>query len=277
MKYLYFSRKKHLLHSFLKMNAVKSLSKTTACSCCSMHTEAHTFISFPYRGSLFPPCPWCSWLLKDCKNCPTASWGGEGRALEIKPFHNALHSAVSRPSLKCGSILLCLIFPTNSVASVYSKVCLPFTNDICVDVSELKIMSVCIPFWCYWKASVRKCLWVLCFNKIFTNCSPGQALVFERFTPVKTLNPSKSFFVASYPTKQHLCVLSQSFMGVRLHEKNVKPNSIASSVGVSWISGGQNLTKSSVPLKNEILISALLSLNIFLSCCLLQIEINIII
>lgn len=109
----------HLPHSFLKTDAVKSLAKITACSCCSLHREAHIFTSFSYRGSLFPPCPWCSGLLRDWRNCPT--WGGEGRALEIQLFHNPLHSVVSCSALKCGSIMLCLILPENSVASVYSK------------------------------------------------------------------------------------------------------------------------------------------------------------
>lgn len=233
-----------------------------------MHTEAHTYISFSCRGSLFPPCPWCSWLLRDCRNCST--WGGEGRALEIQLFQNLLHSAVFCSSLKCGSTILCLILPTNSVASVYSKLCLAFANDIRVDVSRLKIMRACLPVWCYWKASVRECLWVLCFNKIFTNCSPEGALAFERLTPVKTTNLSKSFLVASYPTKQHLCVLSQSFTGVRWREKNVKPNSITSSLGATWIYAGQNLTpQSSVSLEERIVISVLPSLNSFWSHCLL--------
>lgn len=83
----------HLPHSFLQTDAIKSLAKITACSCCFMHTEAHTFTSFSYRGSLFPPCPWCSWLLRYCRICIT--WGGEGRALEIQLFHNLWPSAVS--------------------------------------------------------------------------------------------------------------------------------------------------------------------------------------
>lgn len=228
----------------------QSLYKTTECSCCSTHTEAHMFISFPYRGSMFPLCPWCPWLLRDHRNCATASWGVEKKALEMKPFHNPLHSALSCPSLRCSSVTFSLMYPKDSLASVYSNVCLAFTNDIWVHVSRLKIMRACIPFWCYWKVSVRDCLWVLCFSKIFTNCSPQYTLAFERFTPVKTSNPSKSFLVASYPTKQHLCVLSQSFIGIRLHEKIVKPNSITSSLGVSWISGRQNLTpQSSVSIK----------------------------
>lgn len=258
----------HLPHSFLKMDALKSLAKITACSCCSLHREAHIFTSFSYRGSLFPPCPWCSGLLRDWRNCPT--WGGEGRALEIQLFHNPLHSVVSCSALKCGRIMLCLILPENSVASVYSKLCLAFTNDIWVDASRLKITRACLPFWCYWKASVRQCLWVLCFNKIFTNCSPGWAQALERFTPVKTPNLSESFSVARYPTKQHLCVLSQSFTGVRWCEKNVKPNPITSSLGATWISAGQNLTpQSSVSPKGRTVIPVLLSLNWFWSHCLL--------
>lgn len=156
-----------------------------------MNTEAHTFTSLSYRDSLFPPCPWCSWLLSDCRSCGT--WEGEGRALEIKLFHNLLHSTVSC-SLKCGSIMLCLILPANLVAFVYSKLCLVFTNDIWLDVSWLKIMRPCLPFWCYWKVNVRVCLWALCFNKIFTNCSSRAAVAFERFMPVKTANLSKPFW-----------------------------------------------------------------------------------
>lgn len=67
----------HLPHSFLKTDAIKSLARIAACSCCFMHTEAHTFTSFSYRGSLFPPCPWSSWLLRYCRIC--VKWGGEGR------------------------------------------------------------------------------------------------------------------------------------------------------------------------------------------------------
>lgn len=40
--------------------------------------------------------------------------------------------------------------------------------------------------------------------------------------------------MASYPTKQHLCVLSQSVTGVRWREENVKPNSITGSLGATW-------------------------------------------
>lgn len=92
----------HLPHSFRRTDAVKSRAKSTGCSCCSVHTQAHTFTSFFDRGSLFPLCPWCSWLWRDCRNCPT--WGGEGGALEIQLFHNPLHSALSCSSLKRGSI-----------------------------------------------------------------------------------------------------------------------------------------------------------------------------
>lgn len=252
------------------MDTVKALSETAEHSCCSMHTGVHMFISFHYRGSMFPLCPWCSRLLGDRRNCATASWGVERKALEMKPFHIPLHSALSCHSLKCSSVTFSLMYPTDSVASVYSNVCSAFTNDIWVHISRLKIMRAYVPFWCYWKVSVREYLWVLCFNKIFTNRSPGYTLAYERFTPVKTSNPSKSFLVASYPTKQHLCVLSQSFIGVRLQEKNVKPNSITSSLGVSWISGGQNLTpQSSVSIKQGILIAVLLSLNRFWSHCFL--------
>lgn len=117
----------HLPHSFLETDAVKSFAKITACSCCSMHTEAHTFTSLPYRGSLFPPCPWSSWLLPYCRIYITG--GGEGRALEIQLFHNPWPS-VSCSSVSCGSIILCLILPENSETSVYTILCIAFTNDI---------------------------------------------------------------------------------------------------------------------------------------------------
>lgn len=118
----------HLPHSFLKTDAIKSFAKITACSCCFMHTEAHTVTSFSYRVSLFSPCPWSSSLLRYCRICIT--WGGEGRALEIQLFHNPWPSAVSCSSLNCGSSILCLILPANSETSVYCKLCIAFTNDI---------------------------------------------------------------------------------------------------------------------------------------------------
>lgn len=128
----------HLPHSFLKTDAIKSLARITACSCCFVHTEAFTSLTEAV----------CSHMslefltLRCCRICIT--WGGEGRASEIQLFHN---SAVSCSSVHCDSIILCFILPANSEIFVYSKLCIAFTNDIGLDVSRLKITRGCLPFW----------------------------------------------------------------------------------------------------------------------------------